>query len=335
MVVAPVLLPSAEASSADEGALQRYYDTIFASMRDALAGGSRDSLRELEFLLLQHHREGMWEGARPTMEQFALLAEGLKFELDLADMCSVEILTEQPIAQASQTYLFKMRASSRGNVLEFGGEEEVVFRAFVESRDFDILGHFVESEASVLLRVDERQKLTGIETLELPFGLDGAPPDSVLRELKITVELLPCVVTLDGRKLPVSITSNRAEDPVESRQRKLRNDRQYAECCEFSTMLFPAGYESIQRAPMTTLVEALRRGGQQYARHIFLAAHFMPEEKREVAMKQLIEKIRFAGDADELVPASMGALRVLSRQDLPVTDRRAWLLWWQNREQKK
>ena len=97
-------------------------------------------------------------------------------------------------------------------------------------------------------------------------------------------------------------------------------------------MLFPAGYESIQRAPLTTLVEALRRGEQEYARHLFLAAHFMPEDKRELAMKHLIQKIRFASEADEMVPPSMGALRVLSREDLPVTDRRAWLLWWQNRE---
>ena len=29
----------------------------------------------------------------------------------------------------------------------------------------------------------------------------------------------------------------------------------------------------------------------------------------------------------------MGALRVLSREDLPITERRAWLTWWQTRAQ--
>jgi hypothetical protein len=80
---------------------------------------------------------------------------------------------------------------------------------------------------------------------------------------------------------------------------------------------------------MVTLVEALRRGEAKYARHVFLACHFMPATEREKAMELLVEKIRFAKDSDELARAAMGSLRLLSGQDIPVTDRRQWLVWWQ------
>ena len=49
-------------------------------------------------------------------------------------------------------------------------------------------------------------------------------------------------------------------------------------------------------------------------------------------MTQLVGWVR-TGTPDQ-GQVAMGALRVLSRQDIPVTDRRAWLRWWQVHKMK-
>ena len=191
----PIVIPVGELPpNGDAGLLHQYYRSIFLHMRDALQGGTRESLRELRFLLLQHRREGMASFAQEQLERFELLADGLEFELDLPDHCSVVPDAARPKLHAPELFHFTVKAWE-GRRLELGGERTVGIQVRVKARDFDMTGQFLESSQAITLEVPEHTELFDGQELDLKFKLPAAPPHTVMRDLRIVVEMLPGTAT--------------------------------------------------------------------------------------------------------------------------------------------
>lgn len=328
LVLASKPLPRGGSSEA----VVEYYDAVFSKMRDALHSGGVEGLAELRFLIQQHKRDDMVGTAATRMRQFELLADGLQLELELPELCKVVRTDADAPVGATQKFALRLRQKGE-RVLECGGtdEQEVVFRVVVRLRDFDSSGQFVEMEDSVPLRVKKRQRLTAGAELVLPFELPGAAQATVIREMAVRVELLPCVVTLDGREVPVCQSGRKRLTPAETEQllpkeRFLYSTRGHTPCAVLDVLVYPKGYESVEKNPLVTMREAQRRGDAKYFQHTFLAAHFMPTKDRDKAMAVLMQHVR-NGTASQ-ARVAMGALRLLSREDIEITERRAWLIWW-------
>lgn len=313
-------------------AVAAYYNTVFSQMRDALRGGGSDGLIALRYLIQQHKRDDMVGTAADRMGQFELLAEGLEFELELPKLCRLVRTNPGDSVEVGQTFEFRLRQEG-ARVLELGGSgnHEIVLRVAVTVRDFDSSGEFMEMKAPLWLRVSERKRLTAGGELVLPFRLPAGAISTVIREMAVRVELQPCVVTLDGRDVPVSQIGRKRLTPQEiqrlsPKQRLLQTNTGSSGCAALDVLVYPKGYESVEKAPLTTMREAQRRGDAKYFKHTFLAAHFMPTKDRDKAMAVLIQHVR-NGTASQ-ARVAMGSLRVLSREDLGITERRAWLMWW-------
>ncbi len=318
--------------------VEKYYRTIFATMRDALRGGTRDSLAELRYLLQIHKKEGMVSFAIEQMERFELLADGLEFELELGDLCDISLNTAKPTALSKLDFTFRMRGPGNEKVVLGGSDEDgVAFQVLLKMRDFDATGQFLETSQNLTLKVDDEHRLVDGKTLEIPFIVPGARAQTTIREILVTVAMLPGNVVVDGRRLPISQIaherlSRREVERLPVAERLARGPSGYPHCDTYTSLFYPEGHESIAKKPLTTLLEAIRRGDAKLFRHVFLAAHFMPEKDHEKAMSRLIRWVR-SGTAEQ-ARVAMGSLRVLSRVDRPVTDRDAWLLWWKSRKPK-
>ena len=58
VTVDPMIVPGSDQPRDDNtGALEAYYQTVFARMRDALRGGDRDGLHELRYMLQLHKKQ--------------------------------------------------------------------------------------------------------------------------------------------------------------------------------------------------------------------------------------------------------------------------------------
>jgi hypothetical protein len=339
LTVQPVVIRSGPGSlGGNRDAIARYYQTIFATMRDALRGGTRDSLAELRYLVQLHKKDEMVPFAREQIERFELLADGLEFELGLGELCEISLRTEKPATTTKQEFRFRMSGSPEHAIVLGGGDEDgVAFRVFVKMRDFAATGQFVETGHNLTLKVPDEHDLAGGKRLEIPFEVPGATPATTIREMLITVEMLPGVVRVDGRRLPVSQMArkrlSRSEvDRLPEAERLARGPSGYARCATYKALLYPEGYESIEKKPLVTLLEAIRRGDAKLFRHVFLATHFMPEKDREMATSRLIIWVR--SGTGEQARVAMGCLRIMLRVDRSVTDRDAWLLWWNSRKPK-
>lgn len=340
----PVVVPMhTNAESGSSEAVTGYYATVFARMRDAWSSGTADGLRELRVLLQQHTRPDMPADAAQRLRQFARLADGLQFELELADRCRVEHssarLPESRSVHTPQSYQFVMPPHPSGAATELGGggEREAAFQVHMRLRDFDAAGEVVDLSESLTLRVDRRTRVVTGHPLVLGFQSPAAPRETVIREVSIRVELLPCVVRLGDEELQVSQPGGRRQsgdpDRLSPAQRLRRGIAGYTACCTFHTMLFPAGYQAVQTQPLATLRVALAGKQAKHFPHQFLAAYFMPDQDREAAMALWIDAVRVGTPAQARV--AMGALRLVSRANLPVSDRESWLLWWQAHQQTR
>lgn len=324
-------LPAAQA-----GTVQAYYQSVFAQMRAALRGRDRAGLEELAYLLQQHDRPDMPSFARTQLEQYRILAQAMEFELGLPGLCVIR--DEQPGLHLHATHRFSFLMRPGPGTprigLGLGGDALPTFQAVLRVRDFDVLGEYREQEDTRPLQLERSIRLTPGEELQLGFDLPAAATHVVVREVQLRIELLPCVLQVGDQRLPIGRTGRaRAgrEDlaRLEAASRLRRGVSGYTSCGERSLLLYPEGYEKIQAAPLEVLRIALRRGGERVWRHIFLAAHFLPVAQRETAMALLIDKVRTGAGTDTKV--AMGALRLLSQEDIAVTDRGAWLRWWQRR----
>jgi hypothetical protein len=280
----------------------------------------------------------MVEFAWQKITQYELLARGLELELDLQSMCRIEVVSESPRTHTPTTFRLVCQPDD-ARVLQLGGSgnRHVEFLVQVLLRDFDASGQFVQMATRIRLPVEGVRTLARDgAALGLPFVIPGARSMAVIRELMIRVEMLPCVVEVDGVAVPIGQGGGRPRLSTDEVARLSPSDRVrrgapgFTGCCSFNILMYPAGYEPIQQEPLKTLQRALRRGDR--FKHTLLATWFMPEQDREAAMALLIGQVRTGTPAQAQV--AMGALRMLSKQDLPVTERHQWLIWWKrHREQ--
>jgi hypothetical protein len=102
--------------------------------------------------------------------------------------------------------------------------------------------------------------------------------------------------------------------------------------------VLPRGFEAVQRAPLTTLREALRLGDRSHFPHVYLACEFLPPERRGEAGDLLTASLRTASpELSAVVLAGMRKIfgrpvRPVAGIELPVTDRDDWLAWWRDHE---
>ena len=337
LVISPVVIRSPDRPhDSNTRALESYYQTVFARMRDALHGGGADGLAELRYMIQLHKSDDMVEFAAKQMASFELLADGLEFELGMRSRCSIEMVTRSPHAHAAQEYRFRMRpiAGDRGVELGGSGSDTVRFQIHLEFRDFDAYGQHVDATHNLTRLVSENHELTIGNDLLIPFELPASRPQTVIRELKMTVEMLPSVVRIEDRAIPVSqITrqrqTRREVDALSDVDKLNRGVRGYVECCNYSVLLYPEGFENVERKPLKSMLVAMQRGTRDLFPYVFLSAHFMPEKDRETAMSRLIRWVRNGTPAQ--ARAAMGSLRVLSREGISTADRDGWLLWWKTR----
>ncbi len=330
-----------EASTAAEAVVHAYYQSLFSQMQEAWE--EHNGMR-LQALVKQHQRNDLPASIKASLQGYSQLARSLSLEEALPQRCELRLLNSNASMHAEQQFEFILHADPDGSSLEIGGsgEDAAKFVVNIKVSDFDVLDDQIQHEHQRMLSVSRRHRLRDGNRLALAFSLPAAPAQAVARKLQMRVELWPCLVKVDGVNVPMiraaAQNSGRAEtlgpkdaDLLVSSMKQRRP--RYVYCCEHAASLYPAGFEPIQDKPLVTLREALRRQNPDYARHLYLAATFMPESSWEQALALLMTTIRM-GEPSQARYA-MAATRRLSGVDLAVDDRQGWLQWWQARKQEE
>ncbi len=312
----PVIIPlgGADPEAGPKRNLSAYYHSVFDQLKAAYR--ARD-LQTLRHLLAQHQRDDLPDHISKRLGQFEVLAGGVWFERSLAK--NTRILLVEPARPLSKPQMFRfMVTPERGApadrpVVELGGRRESACRFLVTVwvKEHGVFGERRERRTSKVLPVERLHRLSLGAPLALDFAVPASTGDVAIREVQLMVELLTCQVRVGDHLTPVRRTK----------------------CCTLVSLAYPPNHGHIQRAPLKTLREALRRGSPKYFRHVLLAAHLMPDKQKDQAMIALMRKLR-VGTGDQ-ARVAMVSLRVLSGENLPITDRQAWLLWWERYKDDK
>jgi hypothetical protein len=297
-------LPGVDGAAGPERNLNAYYHSVFEQLKGAYRARDLDTLRHL---LAQHQRDDLPDHIEQLLGQFEVLAGGVWFEQKLAaDSRMLVVEPARPLTEA-QTFRFVVPGNSDEPVVELGGGGDLacLFLCTLTVKEHGVFGERRERRTSKVLRVERLHRLAKGAPLALQFAVPASIGNVVVREAKLMIELLTGQVRVGDRLTPIRRTK----------------------CCTVSSMAYPPNHGSIQRAPLKTLREALRRGSPKYFRHILLAAMKMPKEHKDEAMAALVRKLR-VGTGDQ-ARVAMVSLRALSGEDLPVTDRQKWLRWWE------
>lgn len=308
----PVVIPlTGGGSTGPESNLNAYYRSVFDQLKAAYRDRDPETLRHL---LAQHQRSDLPNHISGLLGQFQVLAGAVEFELALARRG--RILPMEPARSLSEPQPFRLVLYGQpgGPKIELGGGRNQLpcsFLCTMQLTEYGVLGERREYRTSKLLPLEELHTLSADRALTVEFSVPASPGEVAIREAHLMVELLPCKVQIDGRATPIRRTT----------------------CGTAVSESYPPNHAPIQRAPLKSLGEALRRGSRKYFRHVILAAHFMPAEDREQAMVLLARKVR-VGTTDQARVAMVG-LRIVSGQDLEVTDRQVWLQWWEHYKANK
>lgn len=307
----PVVVPLTGGGQAGpEGNLNAYYRSVFAQLKGAYR--DRDS-KALRHVLAQHQRDDLPAHVSNMLSQFEILAGGVEFELGLGKRG--RILPVEPLRPLNEEQRFRLvlTSATEGPETQLGGgrhELPCSFLCTMKVREHGVLGERRDYRSSKLLPLEDLHTLAADSALTVEFGVPASDGEVTIRETHLEVELLPCKVRIDGRPTPIRRTT----------------------CARLVSMAYPPNHGPIQQAPLRTMSEALRRGSRKYFRHVVLAAHFMPEKDAEQAMVLLVRKLR-VGTPDQ-ARVAMVSLRILSGQDLGVTDRQVWLRWWEHHKKQ-
>lgn len=300
-----VVIPFAEGSSGDSTPADQYYSSILNQMQEALA--ERDLVR-LSSLLAGKTRSNAPEWARVRIERFKTAELGLQFEAHAAKHSRIDVVQLGRTIGQPVDFIFQLDTPPNHDVmLEDTRRSGLRFQATLSVGDYDAYGGRTRRTASRTLRLVKPLTRHMEHPSEATFRAPADPTSAVMRELIVVVELLPGTVQIDNQLAPIQ-------------RMKLAERRE---------VLYPTGYEVIRDQPMKTLRGAIALGDPKHFPHQFLAAHFMPEEKRDQAIELLIQNVRLGNRAQARV--AMAGLAVLTGEDIPVGDRDAWLSWWQGR----
>ncbi|MHC4853211.1 MAG: hypothetical protein ACYTF5_14450 [Planctomycetota bacterium] len=303
-------LPGDDGESGPERNLSAYYRNVFAQLRTAYRARDLETLRHL---LAQHQRSDLPDHISRLLGQFEVLAGGVQFELALPKSSRIRLVEPRRPLSEPQGFRLVVAADPTAPVVELGGggsELPCSFLCTLKIREHGVFGERREYRTSKALPVSRPHRLSAGAPLHLDFAVPESTGEVVIREVHLTVELLTCQVRIDDRVTPIRRTM----------------------CCSQVSTAYPPNHGHIQRAPLKTLREALRRGSPKYFRHVLLAAHFMPANLSDQAMGLLVRKLR-VGTNDQARVAMVG-LSMLSGENLGVTDRQVWLHWWERHKAK-
>jgi len=309
----PVVIPltGVDGQTGPEQNLNAYYRSVFGQLKAAYR--DRDS-QTLRHLLGQHQRSDLPAHITRLLEQFEVLAGGVEFERALGKRSRILLVEPARPLSESQRFRLVLTGESDGPVIELGGRRSQLpcsFLCTLKIKEHGVLGERREYRTSKVLPVEHLYRLSANSSLTLQFEAPASTGEVAIREVHLMMELLTCKVRIAGRPTPIRRTT----------------------CGTMVSRAYPPNHGPIQRAPLKTMGEALRRGSRKYFRHVVLAAHFMPAEDAEQAMVLLVRKLR-VGTKDQARVAMVG-LQILSGQDLGVTDRQIWLRWWERHKTNK
>ncbi len=316
VVPSAVVLPVNGGNGVEQGALTDYYSSILWQMQDAIL---ERSVEGVLLLLAQHDRADAPAWARESMQRFRDLTGVLEFELHLEKAATLRIEEVGGAIAASRGVLgkpalFVLELKSAPVPVRLtgdpGSDGGAKLRFSFVITDTDCFGNRTFRETSRAVALPKTVDFGQGESLRLPFGFDLEGAQGCVRTVKVRVQLMPGYVQLDGVDVP----------------------NRFVTCADQSFVFYPPGIKSVETKPFTTLKEALRRAERKYFSHIYLAAHFIPDDFREDASQLLIDSVR-NGRADQ-GRVAMASLGVLTGEPYSVEDRTAWLEWWQRRHSK-
>lgn len=296
------------------------YNGVLRRLEQAVA--ERD-LDEVVRLLDSYERTNLPDWVRARLGGYRAISHGLAFQRHAATTSTLQLVAaggDGVVAPA--VVLAATPAIGEPLRLEFALPASPVSTRLGSSDDADPIGFFVAvsvedvyvdggtglQKRQSFVWVPATVELAGDVVLRLPIGLELPAGDAVQRSVHVRIDLLPGYVQTAGVRAPVQRTTLTAA----------------------SFTQWPRGYESIAKAPLVTLREAIRLGDEGHFQHVFLAALFCSGPDRDVAIGLLVDQVRLGTQAQSIV--AMAALRAVTGVKHSVADREGWLAWWQLRQ---
>lgn len=297
------------------------YNGVLRRLEQAVA--ERD-LDEVQRLLDGYERTNLPDWVRDRLRGYRAISHGLAFQRHAAQASTLQLVAAggDGVAAAPAVTLAAPPPIGEPLRLEFalpaaaaatrlGGatdDDPIGFGVALTVEDLYIDGGTGSQKRQSFVWVPATFDLAGSVVLRLPIGLELPAGDSVQRSVHVRVDLMPGYVQTAGWRAPVQRTTLTAA----------------------SFTQWPRGYESIAKAPLPTLREAIRLGDEGHFQHVFLAALFSAGADRETAIGLLVDQVRLGTQAQAIV--AMAALRTVTGVKQSVVDREGWLAWWQLRQ---
>jgi hypothetical protein len=307
LTVEPVRIPLfPDGADPKDRAAVAFYTNVLTQVHEAFVDRDLELLRGV---LATHDRASAPDWVRAQLSRYRTLAAGLEFELHVEEVA--ELAQEAPAALGESVgFEFRVPTSPRPDVSipgsgGEGGLGPVRFLVRCEVEDFDCLGGRSRRAFSELLELPESEDFSSRDGLVMPFEIDGADAEGAYRRLRVEVDMMPGAILIGGVPVPIHRVA----------------------CADAELALYPRGVELIRDNPYTNLREGLRSGDPAHFNHVFLAAHFMTDEFREDAVRQLIGHLRLGRPEQQQV--IMASLSVLVGEEFRL--REDWLRWWQRR----
>ncbi len=309
IAAAPVAIPLAAAGTSSDAPHDLYYGSVLQQMRAAWL--DRDPAR-LRGLLDQHDRADSPSWTRTQFAGFRGAALALEFESLVATRGSIGLAGISPALGEPITGTVLLGPLTAPIRLGGGDDKNPAqFLVTLELNDRDAFGDTATHRNSAIIRLPAPVDFTAGGTAELPFSVAAPAAGSILRTLRIAVDLLPGLVLVGGEPVPNARVRVAASEQT----------------------LFPRGVEPIRDRPLVTLRNALQSGASRHFANAYLAAYFLGTEgsvaDREAALTALLDRIRLGRPDQVRMAIAAGAL--LAPDGPGGADRAAWLRWWDAR----
>lgn len=306
IVAAPISIPLGDGGAVPAAPHDLYYTSVLAQMR--LAWVDRDAVR-LRGLLDQHDRPETPGWAKTQFQHLRTAVTALEFEALVAERSGIELDEAQPALGEPISGRVSVGPLSSPVRLSGGDEANPTrFLVRLELDDRDAFGDTATRHSSAVVALPAPVDFASGGVAELPFSVAAPAAGSILRTVRIVVELLPGCVQAGETSLPNGRVRIAASEQT----------------------LYPRGIEAIREQPLVTLRNALQSGAVKHFANVYLAAHFLARDPDPAvlheALSLLVDKIRL-GRPDQVRMAIAAATTLVA--DAPkLADRAAWLRWW-------
>lgn len=310
--------------------VDEFYRSVLRQLQEAATSldpaTGRHDVDQLGALLARFDRSDMPPGVRERVAGYRRIERGLRFcEGHAARAARLDLMApapgsdgkaapvEQGAAALGLPLQFELRLPAPAEAVTLGGvddDEPAGFLVHAAIDDAYVEGSVRSHSRSDVIRLPAAFALADGRELRLPVAVDEPVGEAVRRTVVVRVSFLPGYVRIGDEAVPVPQTL----------------------LAEAKVVQWPAGYGTLQKAPLAELKASLRVFEPRTFPRAWLAAvaaASAPTADREAAIGLLLEPVRF-GRADQ-AQVAMAALRELTGERLLVGDRDAWLAWSQAR----